>query len=95
MIDFNGNELLVGDTVIFIRKGYRDYSIGVITGFTAKFVKIEQAENRHVDLNWAPGKQSPEQLIKIEFNDHHKKNWCINEENDNRKYSQAMEVWSK
>ena len=63
MKDFLGNELKLGDAVVFVELGYRNFLRGQITKMTAKTVWIT-----HV----SPGsgmmretKQTPEQTIRI------------------------------
>ena len=73
MIDFNGNEIYGGDTVIYIARGYREYAIGFVVGFTKNFVKVLPFENKDKDsILRHEFKQEPSQLIKIELNEYHK-----------------------
>jgi len=60
MIDYLGNKLEVGDIVVYITPGYRDYSKGRIIRFTKCFVLIEAKENFNKEI-----KQYSRQLIKI------------------------------
>jgi len=62
MKDYLGNELKVGDPVIFITPGYRDYSKGVIKRFTEYYVFIEKEKNGHFKKEI---KQISNQLILI------------------------------
>jgi hypothetical protein len=39
-VDFLGNEIQVGDTVIYVEKGYRNFEIGKIVRITDKTVLI-------------------------------------------------------
>ena len=60
--DFLGNELKIGDEVIYITPGYRDYSRGTIMSETLLFFFISAPANGHWD---GKIKQKPYQLIKI------------------------------
>lgn len=60
MKDFLGNELNIGDEVVFITPGYRDYTKGKILYFTSQFVRIESDKIHKKGI-----KQTPNQLIKI------------------------------
>jgi hypothetical protein len=60
MKDFLGKELQVGDKVVYITPGYRDYSTGTILRFTACYVFIETSTRWSEEI-----KQTPDQLIKI------------------------------
>ena len=62
MKDYLGNELKVGDPVIFITPGYRDYSKGVIKRFTEYYVFIEKEKHGHFDKEI---KQTSNRLILI------------------------------
>lgn len=63
MKDFNKNELSVGDEVIFIEPGYRNFVKGVIYKITDKFVFI----NWQRSLTLADTiKQQGYQLIKVQ-----------------------------
>ena len=66
MKDYLGNKLEVGDEVIYITPGYRDFTKGVITRFTKFYVFIKQErETRGGTINPYTIKQTPSQLIKI------------------------------
>ena len=62
MEDFLGNKLEVGDPVVFITPGYRDFSKGKILRFTKCYVFIEKEKQSKFDKEI---KQFPNQLIKI------------------------------
>lgn len=58
MKDYLGNDLQVGDEVVYVELGYRNFKKGKIARFTAKFVFIKEGKSMEI-------KQKPEQLIKI------------------------------
>jgi uncharacterized phage-like protein YoqJ len=53
MKDFLGNELAVGNKVIYMQQGYREFRIGTIEKFTKHYVILEKDAPR----------QLPSQLI--------------------------------
>lgn len=61
--DYLGQELAIGDEVIFITPNYRTFTKAVVIGFTKMYVRIE--------FRWLGRRdaenclQSPEQLIKV------------------------------
>jgi len=63
MIDYMGNPLEKGDTVIFISPGYRDFTKGTIVRFTKCYV-IVSYKPRNSTLEYEI-KQTPDQLIKV------------------------------
>jgi hypothetical protein len=66
MKDFLGNQLEVGDEVVFIVPGYRELTRGIITKFTKCFVFIEKHNPNQIRAAWQETiKQTPEQLVKI------------------------------
>jgi hypothetical protein len=66
MNDYLGKELAVGDTIIMITPGYRDFTKGKIVRFTPQYAIIEMPKT----VRWSgyPNgiKQQGYQLIKIE-----------------------------
>ena len=44
--DYNGNELNIGDVVIFIRPNYREFVTGVAVAFTPKCVRVKYRNQR-------------------------------------------------
>ncbi len=63
--DFLGNELKIGDDVVFITPGYRDLSKGTIISETPNYFQIQRHTtdpHGHFDKI----KQTPDQLIKIQ-----------------------------
>jgi hypothetical protein len=40
-VDFLGNEIKVGDTVVYVEKGYRNFEVGKIVRITDKTVLID------------------------------------------------------
>ena len=63
MKDFLKQELAVGDKVVFIQPGYREYMVGTIARFTAKFVVIEYLPYNSSYVREL--KQPPCQLVKV------------------------------
>lgn len=63
MKDFLKQELAVGDKVVFIQPGYREYMVGTIKRFTAKFVVIEYWPYSGSYVREL--KQTPCQLVKV------------------------------
>lgn len=64
MYDFNGNRILIGDEVVFMAPGYRQFVKGTIKKITAEKVEIEYINN----WNYSEGKtmtvkQSHSQVI--------------------------------
>lgn len=64
MIDFLGNSLNIGNRVIYIMPGYREYKTGYIKRFTKKLVIID-LDNEYSGT-MGEIKQYPIQLIKID-----------------------------
>lgn len=64
MKDYLGKDLAVGDMVVFITPGYRDYSKGIIVRFTNCFAFVQDVKN--MTSKYSQIKQTGEQLIKIE-----------------------------
>lgn len=63
MKDYLKNKLEVGDRVVFITPGYRDYSTGVIERFTKHFAFVKmKVNNAYVNDEI---RQKGHQLIKI------------------------------
>ena len=62
MKDFLDNDLGIGDKVVFIKPGYRDFSTGTIIRFTKYFVIIEKDKG---DYHAKTIRQEPTQLIKV------------------------------
>lgn len=60
-IDFLGNELQVGDDVVFVEPGYRHFLLGKIVKFTEKTVFIEYEKNNYKYSI----KQTANQLVKV------------------------------
>lgn len=58
MKDYLGNDLQVGDEVVYVQLGYRNFQKAIISRFTDKFVFIKEGKSREI-------KQAPNQLIKI------------------------------
>ena len=63
--DFLKRPLAVGDSVIFITKGYRDYTLGRIDSFTPKKVRVITG---YCKFHNTPEfiLQDPEQLVKVD-----------------------------
>jgi hypothetical protein len=61
MKDLLGNELNIGDEVLFVRQNYRDFLRGGIVAFTPKFVRVSYAQGDDVNEIL----QHASQLIKI------------------------------
>jgi hypothetical protein len=61
MKDLLGNELNIGDGVVFIQQGYRNYLRGIVVAFTPKFVRVSYAQGDDVNEIL----QHASQLIKI------------------------------
>lgn len=59
--DYLKNPIEIGDKVVFVRQGYREFSKGFIKRFTPKMVIIED-KNYTFDNKF---KQLPSQVIKI------------------------------
>lgn len=59
MKDFLNKELEIGDKVVFITPNYREFSTGVIFGFTPMNVRVT------IDRTQDSILQSPSQLIKL------------------------------
>jgi hypothetical protein len=65
MQDFLKRKLEVGDSVIFITKGYRDYTLGRVDSFTPQKVRVLKGYNKY---NNEPEfiLQDPAQLVKVD-----------------------------
>ena len=63
--DFLKRPLEVGDSVIFITKGYRDYTLGRVDSFTPKKVRVLKGYCKYTN---EPEFiiQDPEQLVKVD-----------------------------
>lgn len=61
--DFLGRNLEINDSVIFITKGYRDYTLGRIQSFTPKNVRVAY-KNQYGDLDSLI--QDESQLVKVD-----------------------------
>lgn len=65
MKDFIGNELEVGDKVIFIAPNYRHYAKGIVQRFTKETVVIEYTNTwNYIKGSAMTIKQIPSQVIK-------------------------------
>jgi hypothetical protein len=62
MIDFLNQELSIGDKVVLVEPGYRNFVTGFIHRMTACFVFIEYENGRRFNTSI---KQRPEQLIRV------------------------------
>lgn len=62
MKDFLGNELVIGDEVVFVQLGYRNLFKGIIIKCTAKTILIKHKKTNTCSTET---KQFPEQVIKI------------------------------
>jgi len=62
--DFLGAELNVGDEVVFISRGYRDFSRGTVVSFTPQKVRIAHI-HRNIPDYAKLLLQDPYQLIKV------------------------------
>lgn len=58
--DYLGNEIEIGDKVVYVRLGYRDLTKGIIHHITPKMVKIKRDINSQTIV-----KQYHDQVIKI------------------------------
>ena len=47
MLDFLGNELQVGDRVIYIEKDYREFNFGIVTKINNKKIQIDHCCPRY------------------------------------------------
>lgn len=65
MLDKLGNELKIGDEVIFIAPGYRMLVVGKITSFTPKMLKIEYINDWNYTSKQMTLHQTPDQVIKL------------------------------
>lgn len=65
MKDFLGKELSVGDEVVWIHPGYREYDKAKVLRFTKCYVIIERIRKYHDGQTTEEVKQKSEQLIKI------------------------------
>lgn len=68
MKDFLGKELSIGDSVVFIVKGYRAYDTGKIISFNEHQVKVKYfyCANENCQTEVRTIHQDPWQLIKLE-----------------------------
>ena len=64
MKDFLGNELAIGDRVVFITPGYRSLGFGEVLKFTKCYVSISQL-NKSTSQYLRTLRQTPDQLIKV------------------------------
>lgn len=62
MKDFLGNELQVGDNVVFVQLGYRNLCKGVISKMTPKTIMITHTMTNTCSTET---KQFPNQVVKI------------------------------
>lgn len=62
MKDYLGNELGLGDEVVFVQRGYRNFWRGIITKMTPKTILITHAR---ANIGGTETKQTPEQVIKV------------------------------
>jgi hypothetical protein len=62
MKDFLGNELKIGDEVVFVQLHYRNLLRGTIKNMTAKTILISHKATNNYQMET---KQSPDQVIKI------------------------------
>ncbi len=60
MKDFLGQELTVGDYVMYMKQHYRELGMGKITKFTPKKVHVKWGSSE-----WASILQTPDQLVKV------------------------------
>ncbi len=60
MRDFLGQELVLGDYVIFMQQHCREFGMGKITKFTPKKVHVKWGTS-----DWASLLQTPNQLVKV------------------------------
>ncbi len=60
MRDFLGQELVLGDYVIYMKQHSREMGLGKIIKLTAKKVRVKWGNH-----NWAELLQTPEQLVKV------------------------------
>ena len=61
--DFLNRNLEINDSVIFITKGYREYTLGRVESFTPKYVRVA-FKNQYSDIDSIL--QSEEQLVKVD-----------------------------
>jgi intein-encoded DNA endonuclease-like protein len=59
--DFLGQELKVGDYVIFMKQHYREFGMGKVIKFTPQKVRVKWGSN-----DWAEILQTADQLVKVE-----------------------------
>ena len=59
--DFLGQELDIGDYVIFMKQHYREFGMGKIIKFTPQKVRVKWGAN-----DWAELLQTADQLVKVE-----------------------------
>ena len=59
--DFLGQELNIGDYVIFMKQHYREFSMGKIVKFTPQKVRVKWGTS-----DWAELLQTADQLVKVE-----------------------------
>lgn len=62
MKDFLGNELFVGDEIVFVQLSYRNLLKGIIKEITPKTILISHAETNTCGIET---KQFPDQVVKI------------------------------
>ena len=60
MKDFLGQELALGDYVIYMKQHYREFGMGKIVKFTPQKVRIKWANSQ-----WAELLQTADQLVKV------------------------------
>jgi hypothetical protein len=65
MTDYLGNELSVGDKVVYSQLGYRNFKTGKIVKITNCFCMIENLQYQSGFRDRKTIKQEPQQLIKI------------------------------
>ena len=65
MKDFLGNELQVGDNVVFVQLGYRNLLKGVVSKITPKTILITHAMTNTCSTET---KQTPSQVVKFDPN---------------------------
>lgn len=65
MKDFLGNELNVGDEVVYANMNYRKLGKAIVISFTKFYVNIEYDNTDFSSNRTSKTRQLPEQLVKI------------------------------
>lgn len=65
MKDFLGNELKVGDKVVFSHQSYRKLCRANISGFTKLYVNLEVINDSDIYYRSSKVRQLPQQLMKV------------------------------